>query len=129
MELLRRPEVSYEELVRQIGPGLGEGADERIAEQMVIDLTVHARYAGYIERQNAEIERQRQHETARLPEQFDYARVSGLSNEVRQRLVEVRPQTLGQAARIPGVTPAAISLLLVHLKRGAAARGTLADTG
>ena len=129
MELLRRPEVSYEELVRQIGPGIGEGADERIAEQMVVDLTVRARYAGYIERQNAEIERQRQHESAQLPDQFDYARVSGLSNEVRQRMIEVRPQTLGQAARIPGVTPAAISLLLVHLKRGAAAKGTLANTG
>ena len=127
MELLRRPEVSYEELLQQIGPGPAI-ADERIAEQMVVDLTVQARYAGYIERQNDEIERLRQHEASALPAELDYAGVSGLSNEVRQRLAEVRPLTLGQAARIPGVTPAAISLLLVHLKRGAA-KGRLADTG
>jgi len=128
MELLRRPEVSYEDLLRQIGPGIGI-SDERIAEQMVVDLTVQARYAGYIERQNAEIERLRQHEASPLPAELDYSGVSGLSNEVRQRLAEVRPLTLGQAARIPGVTPAAISLLLVHLKRGALAKDRLADTG
>ena len=82
------------------------------------DLTVRARYSGYVERQQVEIEQRRAHETASLPTDLDYARVGGLSNEVRQRLSEVKPLTLGQAARIPGVTPAAISLLLVHLKRG-----------
>jgi tRNA uridine 5-carboxymethylaminomethyl modification enzyme len=118
MELLRRPEVSYASLVAQMGAGFTGIADERILEQAEIDLTVRARYAGYVTRQHAEIERQRAHETAPLPVDLDYARVGGLSNEVRQRLGEVRPLTLGQAARIPGVTPAAISLLLVHLKRG-----------
>jgi tRNA uridine 5-carboxymethylaminomethyl modification enzyme len=99
------------------GGGVASHADERIAGQAVIDLTVRARYAGYIERQQAEIERQRKHEGAALPADLDYAHVGGLSNEVRQRLAETRPQTLGQAARIPGITPAALSLLLVHLKR------------
>ncbi len=95
--------------------------DERIAEQLVLELTVRARYAGYIERQQVEIERQRDHETSPLPQEIDYGHVTGLSNEVRQRLAEVRPLTLGQAARIPGVTPAAISLLLIHMKRKRAA--------
>ena len=120
-DLLRRPEMDYATLLQQIGlPDLSI-ADDRIAEQMVLELTVRARYAGYIERQVAEIERQRQHETAALPPELDYARVTGLSNEVRQRLAEVRPVTLGQAARVPGVTPAAVSLLLIHLKRHRAA--------
>jgi tRNA uridine 5-carboxymethylaminomethyl modification enzyme len=116
-ELLRRPEVSYEALAEVVGSGITDGMDERIAEQLVLELTVRARYAGYIDRQQAEIERQRNHETSQLPHELDYQHVSGLSNEVRQRLAEVRPLTLGQAARIPGVTPAAISLLLIHLKR------------
>ena len=75
------------------------------------------KYTGYIDRQRDEIERQRSHEDALLPENLDYADVPGLSNEVRQRLAEHRPATLGIAARIPGVTPAAVSLLLIHLKR------------
>ncbi|MEO6080454.1 MAG: tRNA uridine-5-carboxymethylaminomethyl(34) synthesis enzyme MnmG [Steroidobacteraceae bacterium] len=116
-ELLRRPEVSYEDLAQVIGSGITADMDERIAEQMVLELTVRARYAGYIERQQAEIERQRDNESSHLPQEIDYQHVTGLSNEVRQRLAEVRPLTLGQAARIPGVTPAAISLLLIHMKR------------
>jgi len=117
LQLLRRPETSYEEIIARIGGGVATHEDDRIAGQAVVDLTVRARYAGYIERQQVEIDRQRKHEGAALPTDLDYARVSGLSNEVRQRLSEVRPVTLGQAARIPGITPAAISLLLVHLKR------------
>jgi tRNA uridine 5-carboxymethylaminomethyl modification enzyme len=116
MELLRRPEVTYANLVRLIGPPEST-TDERIAEQRDLELTVRARYNGYIERQQHEVERQREHETAALPTAIDYAMVAGLSNEVRQRLAEVRPATLGQAARVAGVTPAAISLLLIHLKR------------
>ena len=112
-----RPETTYEEIVARIGGGIAAHADDRIAAQAVVDLTVRARYAGYIERQQVEIDRQRKHEGATLPQDLDYAGVSGLSNEARQRLSEVRPLTLGQAARIPGITPAAISLLLVHLKR------------
>ncbi len=85
----------------------------QVAEQ----LEVQARYAGYIDRQIGEIERQRQQESVQLPLDFDYAGVYGLSTEVREKFLRVRPSSLGQAARIPGVTPAAISLLMIHLKR------------
>jgi tRNA uridine 5-carboxymethylaminomethyl modification enzyme len=117
-ELLRRPEVDYDALIEVAGaPPDAALLDERIAEQRVLELTVRARYAGYIERQQVEIERAREHEGAPLPGDLDYAAVHGLSNEVRQRLAEVRPLTLGQAARVPGVTPAAVSLLMIHMKR------------
>jgi tRNA uridine 5-carboxymethylaminomethyl modification enzyme len=132
LELLRRPEVSWAALAGALEEGCGEPGpyglaaaaadgqwrdDERLAAQVPLAVDVQAKYHGYIERQHEEIERQRRHEDTRLPEDFDYAAVRGLSNEVRQRLVEHRPATLGQAARVPGVTPAAVSLLLVHLKR------------
>jgi tRNA uridine 5-carboxymethylaminomethyl modification enzyme len=78
---------------------------------------VRARYAGYIERQHHEIERARSHEETLLPADLDYAQLAGLSHEVRQKLSEGRPRTVGQAGRIPGVTPAAVSILLVHLKK------------
>ncbi len=111
-EALSRPEVRYQALVslEGIGPGV---TDPKVAEQ----VEIQAKYAGYIERQRDEIARQRQHDETRLPDQLDYAAVVGLSNEVRQKLAEQRPATLGQAGRIPGVTPAALSLLLVHLKK------------
>ena len=80
-------------------------------------VDVQAKYAGYIERQAQEIERQRRNEETALPENLDYSEVRGLSTEARQRLSEVRPATLGQAARVPGITPAAVSLLLIHLKK------------
>ena len=122
-ELLRRPEVDYDDLIEVAGEAPDAAQlDERIAAQRVVELEVRARYAGYIERQNEEIERAREHESAPLPGDLDYAQVTGLSNEVRQRLAEVRPLTLGQAARVPGVTPAAVSLLMIHMKRGRAAR-------
>ena len=91
-------------------------ADPAVAEQ----IEVQAKYAGYIERQQRDIERQRVHEETPLPVAFDYGQVAGLSHEVRQKLDAGRPTTLGQAARLPGITPAAISLLLIHLKRRAA---------
>jgi len=117
-DLLRRPEVDYAALVEVVGEGdAGWRADERLADQVPLQVDVQAKYRGYIERQHEEIERQRRHEDTALPDAFDYGAVRGLSNEVRQRLSEHRPATLGQAARIPGVTPAAVSLLLVHLKR------------
>ncbi|MBI3771759.1 MAG: tRNA uridine-5-carboxymethylaminomethyl(34) synthesis enzyme MnmG [Gammaproteobacteria bacterium] len=112
-ELLRRPEVSYASLMSLLsaaGPGV---ADATVAEQ----VEIQAKYAGYIDRQHEEIERQRRHEETALPTDLDYQAVSGLSNEVRQKLAKQRPVTVGQAARIPGITPAAISLLLVHLKK------------
>ena len=120
-ELLKRPEFDYPMLLAQVGAPESPPEDERIAAQLEVELVVRARYAGYIERQRVEIERAHAQGSAPLPQDFDYAHVTGLSNEVRQRLAEVRPSTLGQAARVPGVTPAAISLLLIHLKRSRAA--------
>jgi len=116
-DLLRRPGLSYAGLMalEGIGPGCG---DDKVAEQ----VEIQARYHGYIERQREEIERQMRNEHKRLPENLDYAQVKGLSAEVREKLNRVAPQTIGQAARIPGMTPAAISLLLVHLKKTGPAR-------
>ena len=115
-DLLRRPEVSYHTLMTL--PGAGPGVtDAKVIEQ----VEIQARYAGYIDRQQDEIERQRRHEEMSVPQDFDYAQVRGLSMEVCEKLVRVRPATVGQAARIAGITPAAISLLLVHLKKRAAA--------
>ena len=116
LELLRRPETRYASLTALAAVGEAAVAPD-VAEQVEIQV----RYAGYITRQQDEVARARRQEETRLPEGFDFTAVSGLSNEVRQRLREVRPETLGQAARIPGVTPAAISLLLVHLKKRTAA--------
>ena len=115
MALLRRPEVSYEQLMSLTGIGPGH-ADMKVAEQ----LEIQAKYYGYIERQQTEIARQRRHEETMLPMDFDYTNVRGLSSEIRQKLSQHRPTTIGQASRISGVTPAAISLLLVHLKKNAA---------
>ncbi len=95
-------------------------ADPRIAEQVSFTIEANAKYAGYIERQQAEVERQRKNEETRLPASIDYAVVAGLSNEARQRLASTRPDTIGQASRLPGITAASISILLVHLKKRAA---------
>jgi tRNA uridine 5-carboxymethylaminomethyl modification enzyme len=112
MDLLRRPDVTYDALTSL--PGAGPAvADPIVAEQ----VQVQAKYAGYIDRQRDEIERLRRNEAKRLPEDIDYANVTGLSTEVVQKFAAQRPATIAQASRIPGVTPAAISLLLVHLKK------------
>jgi tRNA uridine 5-carboxymethylaminomethyl modification enzyme len=87
-----------------------------VAAQLATALEARARYNGYIERAQEEIERARRHEHTLLPADLDYLQLGGLSNEVRQKLREIRPATLGQAGRIPGVTPAAVSILLVHLR-------------
>ena len=117
-ELLRRPEVSYDALTELIGTSGAQWLeDERLAVQVPLQVDVQAKYSGYIDRQHEEIERQRRNEDTNLPESIDYALVHGLSNEARQRLSEHRPATLGQAARISGITSAAVSLLLIHLKR------------
>ena len=112
LELLRRPELDYAGVHALAGIEPAE-LDPAVIEQ----VEIQAKYAGYIDRQQDEIARNLRHETLPLPENLDFAAVKGLSNEVRQKLGEVRPGTLGQAARIPGVTPAAVSLLLVHLKK------------
>ena len=110
--LLRRPNVHYLELVELAGADVGI-RDEEVIEQ----LEIQARYGGYIDRQNLEIERSRRHEELRLPPDLDFASVRGLSHEVVQKLTRHRPHTLGQASRVSGITPAAISLLLIHLTR------------
>jgi tRNA uridine 5-carboxymethylaminomethyl modification enzyme len=115
IELLRRPEVRIDHL-RALCP-TGAGMDDG---QVLEQVEIQAKYQGYIDRQQAEIERTRRHEHWRLPEQFDYANVVGLSTEVREKLRQQSPETVGQAARIPGVTPAAISLLLIYLKKKSA---------
>jgi tRNA uridine 5-carboxymethylaminomethyl modification enzyme len=120
-DLLRRPEVDYADLEEIAGAMPVAALDDRLPEQVRLALLVRARYSGYIERQQADIERQRGSEETALPANLDYARVAGLSTEVRLKLAEARPATLGQASRVPGITPAAISILIVHLKRSRAA--------
>ncbi len=119
-ELLLRPEVDYDDLLQIIGAPVWSDIDDRLASQVKAQIEVRAQYAGYIERQQDEIERQQRNEDTRLPDDIDYLQVAGLSNEVRQKLSEARPVTVGQASRVPGVTPAAVSILLVHLKKRAA---------
>jgi tRNA uridine 5-carboxymethylaminomethyl modification enzyme len=119
LELLRRPGVRYDDLIELIGPAelAEEPADERIDGQLKLALEVRARYSGYIERAQDEIERARRNEHTPLPSDLDYRQLAGLSSEVRQKLSEIRPSTLGQAGRISGVTPAAVGILMVHLKK------------
>ncbi|HEY7888118.1 MAG TPA: tRNA uridine-5-carboxymethylaminomethyl(34) synthesis enzyme MnmG [Steroidobacteraceae bacterium] len=118
-ELLRRPEVSYEALLEVAGipDWLAAPSDDRIPPQVRAQVEACAKYAGYIERQREEIDRQRRNEETKLPDGIDYDQVAGLSHEARGRLAEYRPATVGQAGRVPGVTPAAVTLLLVHLKK------------
>ncbi|TMN25152.1 tRNA uridine-5-carboxymethylaminomethyl(34) synthesis enzyme MnmG [Pseudoxanthomonas sp. X-1] len=112
LDLIKRPELDYARLMRV--EGIGPGVDDaQVAEQVEIAV----KYAGYLDRQRVEIERQQRNEGTPIPDGFDYAGVRGLSAEVQGKLERVRPQTVGQAQRIPGMTPAAISLLLVHLER------------
>ena len=107
-DLLKRPGIGYADLVEA-----GAAVDPQVAEQVEIQI----KYAGYIDRQAEDIERLRRHENTVLPADFDFDAVDGLSNEVRHKLSSARPQTLAQASRIPGVTPAAVSLLLIYLKK------------
>jgi len=118
-DLLRRPALGYADLMQiaGVGPGVSDGG---VAEQ----VEVQAKYRGYIERQHQEVERLQRNEHLKLPVSLDYSQVTGLSAEVREKLAAVRPETVGQAARIPGITPAAVSLLLIYLKKDAPARRT-----
>jgi tRNA uridine 5-carboxymethylaminomethyl modification enzyme len=131
-DLLRRPEVRYDDL-RTLALEHGEtgfletdplpalaALDDRLPEAVRLQVEVRAKYAGYIERQQDEIARQQAHESLRVPEDLDYTAVAGLSTEARQRFAAARPVTLGQAARLPGITPAAVSVLFIHLKRRSA---------
>jgi len=118
LDLLRRPEISFDDLACVARHATADWcADERMREQVKQQVEVQAKYSGYLKRQSDEIDRAQRNEDLCLPADIDYRQVGGLSNEARQRLCDVRPETLGQAARIPGLTPAAVSLLLVHLKK------------
>ncbi|EIK46481.1 tRNA uridine 5-carboxymethylaminomethyl modification enzyme GidA [Cellvibrio sp. BR] len=110
MDLLRRPELSYSDIASLKGEAI---ANEAAAEQVEIE----AKYSGYIERQQEDVDRLRAYENTIIPDDFDYSVVDGLSNEVKQKLTAARPQTLARAARISGITPAAISLVLIYLKK------------
>lgn len=114
LDLLKRPEVSYDQLMAV--DGFGPALDCESSREQV---EIHVKYAGYLARQEKEIARQQKNENSKIPDDIDYVEVHGLSNEVRQKLQEIRPASIGQAARISGVTPAAISLLLLHLKKTA----------
>ena len=109
-DLLKRPELQYADVANLKGEPT---PDRQAAEQVAIQ----AKYAGYIDRQQDEIDRLRRHENTRLPADLDYQQVDGLSNEVKQKLGDARPDTLARAGRIPGITPAAVSLLLIYLKK------------
>ncbi len=121
IDLLRRPDVSYDALMTL--PGAGSGvADPQVAEQ----VEIQAKYQGYIERQQEEIDRSAQQENLKLPQDLDYTKISGLSIEAQQKLTQQQPETLGQAARISGITPATISVLMVYAKRGFAGQRKIA---
>lgn len=110
--LLRRPELDYADVLALTGE------TPAVAPEVAEQLAIQAKYAGYLDRQEDEIERARRHEALAIPDDLDFEQVSGLSNEIRQKLADHRPATVGQAARIQGVTPAAVSLLVVHIQRG-----------
>ena len=115
LDLIRRPELRVDHVLA-FCPDLPNSLDGQVLEQ----VEIQAKYQGYIDRQQAEIDRLQRYDHWRLPEWMDYSGVSGLSNEVREKLGSQRPETVGQASRIPGITPAAVSLLLVHLKKKSA---------
>ena len=113
-DLLRRPNLDYAALMTLPDAQPGTALADSVVEQVEIQV----KYQGYIDRQNEEIDSRRDIETLKLPEDIDYSKVKGLSAEVQQKLNQHKPETVGQASRISGVTPAAVALLMVHLKRG-----------
>lgn len=115
-DLLRRPDVNYQTLMSLDGGKYG--AEAQLSETEIEQIEISAKYSGYIERQNDEVERAAHFESLKMPADFDYGQVKALSFEVRQKLAKHKPETLGLASRISGVTPAAISLLLIHLRKG-----------
>ena len=117
-DLLRRPDVTYQSLM-SLKIGDASVATETLDPLVIEQIEIQARYQGYIDRQSEEVAKSLSSEEARLPDDIDYTVIGGLSNEIQQKLIRHRPETIGQASRIQGMTPAAISILLVHLKRGA----------
>ena len=112
IDLMRRPQVTYDTLMKfaEFHPAVND-------PNVALQVEIQAKYSGYIERQIDDVERMKQHETTIIPDTIDYDLVKGLSNEVRQKLAAIRPTTLAQAGRISGVTPAALSIVLMYLKR------------
>ena len=126
--MLKRPQVNYKNLVNSLDrrwANREEEFDLPLQNQINEQVEIGIKYQGYIDRQALEIERHSYYEKLEIPSKLDYSEVSGLSNEVRQKLIAYKPQTLGQAARISGVTPAAISILLIHLKKGAGRKSSI----
>jgi tRNA uridine 5-carboxymethylaminomethyl modification enzyme len=118
--LLKRPEYKYSDVIAL--PNIGgsdamQAMEDEQREQVELQIEVQAKYAGYIDRQEREIAKHAKQETLRLPDDIDYSIVDGLSNEARQKLEAARPVTIGQASRLEGMTPSAVSLLLIHLKK------------
>jgi tRNA uridine 5-carboxymethylaminomethyl modification enzyme len=123
LDLLRRPNVSYAQLMSLDGGRFEDQAVSRetlgdLAAAVIEQVEITAKYSGYIDRQKVEVERSAYFENLKLPAKLDYLQVSSLSIEARQKLAKHRPETLGMASRISGITPATISLLLIHLKKG-----------
>jgi tRNA uridine 5-carboxymethylaminomethyl modification enzyme len=121
LDLLKRPGIAYEDIANIKGQGTD---DQQVSSQVEIQI----KYSGYIDRQSEEIDRLRRYENTRLPEDFNYHGVEGMSNEVKQKLSEAKPETLARASRIPGVTPAAVSLLLIFLKKHGALKNKKQNT-
>lgn len=122
-DLLARPEVSYENLLKAVAEEERHGSEEpEIARQINEQVEIHIKYKGYIDRQEEDIKKLKRQDSTALPEDFDYSQMQGLSNELKQKLQKARPETIARATRIPGMTPAAISLLLIYLKKYDAVR-------
>ncbi|GLS28218.1 tRNA uridine-5-carboxymethylaminomethyl(34) synthesis enzyme MnmG [Marinibactrum halimedae] len=127
MDLLKRPELNYKDIVSAHNCAMNIEPNP-VMEEVAEQVEISAKYAGYIARQLEDIERLRAHENTAIPKNFDYETVEGLSNEVKQKLMDARPETLARASRIPGITPAAVSLLMVYLKKRGLLRATKTST-
>ncbi len=116
--ILQRPEINYENILQlQQLLQLNSINIENLPADVIDQVEIQCKYSGYINRQLAEIEKQQRQENKTIPDDFDYTKISSLSNEVMEKLIKAKPQTIGQASRVPGVTPAAISLVMVYLKK------------
>jgi tRNA uridine 5-carboxymethylaminomethyl modification enzyme len=117
-KLLKRPELSYSQIMAVLGE-----SDQLLSPRVQEQVEIQCKYEGYLRRQEGEVEKFKDLEQIRIPDALDYARLTGLTNELRERLNTIRPRSLGQASRLPGMTPAAISLLRIAIKRAQADRG------
>jgi tRNA uridine 5-carboxymethylaminomethyl modification enzyme len=117
LDLLKRPQMTMRDVLDVSSP------DEPLPDSVIEQVEVTVKYEGYISRQQKEIDKMLRHENTPLPRDMDYSGIGGLSNEVKQKLQQAQPETLAQASRIPGVTPAAVSILLIHLKKHASVKG------